>query len=312
MEQSTCAGDLAPYASADAGDTLSWVCDGATLVDASFIELVEGDLTVSSSELSAVSLPKLQEVKGDVTITSNKLIDAVSMPVLTDVGGDLGIKNNQDKSWDLDVSALERVMGSVNINSNKVSWIGNGMPALAQVGGDMEVMYSPAYYWTGHGTAGPGDYAKLTSVGGSLAFTYCGGAAVLNLAGLKTVGLIMRIFDMSDMETLELSSLESVGGQLMIYDNEVLATLDLSSLEWLNVKDKNWYYVLLEELVVHPEPPVRPQSEPQPELQIQIQTLRLSLVPSTTQTPASAQPVTLPSNRNPNQLKVHVRWVRDE
>lgn len=242
--QSTCVGDLAPYASADAGDAISWVCDGATLVDASFIELVEGDLTVSSSDLQSVSLPNLQAVKGDLTITSNKLIGEVSMPALTDVGGDLAIKSNQGTSWDLDMRALERVMGNIDMSFNKVSWVGNGMPALAEVGGDMQVIYSPTDYWTGHGTAGPDDFSKLTSVDGSLTFSNGAGATVLNLNGLETVGSIMRIYGMPEMETLKLSSLESVGGQLLIYDNAVLATLDLSSLKWLNIKEKNWYNVL--------------------------------------------------------------------
>ena len=114
------------------------------------------------------------------------------------------------------------------------------MPALVAVGGEMQVMYSPSESWVGVGTAGPGDFSQLKSVGGQVSFQYCGGATLLNLMRLETVGSIMRIHHNSDMEGLELSSLDYVGGQLLIHDNAVLASLDLSSLEWLNIKEYNW------------------------------------------------------------------------
>ena len=61
QQQRACVGNLEPYST----DKHLYTCDGTTLLNASFLEQLDGDLIVSESQLTAVTLPKLRNVTGD-------------------------------------------------------------------------------------------------------------------------------------------------------------------------------------------------------------------------------------------------------
>jgi hypothetical protein len=93
-EQTACHGDLESYSD----DQDLYICGGATLLNATFLEHLDGSLLVSESDLATVKLPKLRNITGGVTIYNNDYLVAVSLPLLEHIGGDLDVTYNHDSS----------------------------------------------------------------------------------------------------------------------------------------------------------------------------------------------------------------------
>ena len=188
-EQTACHGDLESYSD----DQDLYICGGATLLNATFLEHLDGSLLVSESDLATVKLPKLRNITGGVTIYNSEYLVTVSLPLLEHIGGDLDVTYNHDSSTYAGTYAL---------------------PALRAVGGQVYFYFN---YYLGAVSMG-----SLESVGGQVYFFYSPHYDVaagqdLDMSSLRSVGDNVYFYhNFYSDRNVDMSSLESIGGYLDI------------------------------------------------------------------------------------------------
>lgn len=186
------------------------------------VELVGGNLVVKGG--SAVNLPKLESVSGNVLIGSMDVLEGtVNLPVLKAVGYDLMVMNTKGLS-SIEMASLLLVNGDLKVDNN------DGLMTLSftnldMVAGDLDIN---AYWendpnWEYYGATSV--VLSNANVLGDAMFQYIGKGAELNLG---TVNGNLSVLN-SGLKKLEMTG-EKVSGTLNISQNPVLEEISFPNL----------------------------------------------------------------------------------
>jgi hypothetical protein len=190
---SRCAAGQSCATSADCGSGLT--CDST---DRTCLQTCTGPLTVTSRD-SLSDIRFCREVQGDLTLAVNfTQLLAADLPYLTRVTGALS------DSFGAPLTALElpalRSVGRLTLSSG-----GNVLlPALTQVGGTVEILFSQTRI----------EMPALTQVGGFLHFGYGSNTTRIDVRSLTTVGGNLSITTLSGLTSLNISALNRVTGNV--------------------------------------------------------------------------------------------------
>jgi hypothetical protein len=135
------------------GSVLSGGADRDALVTSGCRE-VAGDLTIVSTDLTALELPKLTTVGGLLYVTDNDAMTSFSLPELTSVGGLVFQLNDALTSFTLSTLTTVDDLLYIAGNAQMTSFT---LPLLSTVGGSLEVV--------GNFSLGALDIPELTAAG---------------------------------------------------------------------------------------------------------------------------------------------------
>jgi hypothetical protein len=161
-----------------------------------------GSLRLEASDVTALSLPDLEQLGGDLVLWESPALDEVSLPALRWIGGDLSLYDDVALA-DLHVPALERIGGTLSVNRMPAIADLDAFAALAVIGGDLYVYHDLA----------------LGRVDGLDALARIGGALIL--------------WELPALHTVSLPQLHGVGAKLDLFEDDALTTLSLPALEEL-------------------------------------------------------------------------------
>lgn len=184
---------------------------------------VDGDLVVEGTGVSAILLPHLETLGGDLVVKDNPSLESVDAPKLDEIPGELVLKDNDALASLQGLSSLTWV-GSALISGLPLLESLAGLDALTGVGGSLALNNNAKL-------ADLTALSKLSVVDGTLTLSMNG--ALQSLAGLDalelTGGLVLWV--MNGLTTLDgLGALATIEGDLSI-----LAT-GLESLEALQLE----------------------------------------------------------------------------
>jgi hypothetical protein len=240
--------------------------------------VVGGDLTISQSALSAVSLPLLDSVGGTLTIADNSSLQSVSLPLLESVFAvvvtssaalttlqvpalatveqDLGIEATSVES--LTLPALTTAGGVVRIAGNELAGAVS-LPELATAGSvivesntalqsvdlsSLATVSGNVSLWS-NGALPSVLFPRLTAVAGSISITLEGALELLWLLGLETVGGTVRV-DRTGLLGLNFAQLTSVGDDFIVVDNTYLGSIAAASMttvgQTVTIDGNSWLF----------------------------------------------------------------------
>ncbi len=190
----------------------NYLCNGEDGEDLLLAGILEGSYTIRNN-MDIHFLSSITEITGDLIVNGTG-ITSLSLPVLEYVGGDLSITSN-NYLINIDISALTSVW-RLSIFSN-ASLTTIDLPALDSVGSSSTIQNNAALTTI--------ELPALDSVGSSLTIGGAGAGnpslTTIELPSLTSVGSLSISYNYA-LTTIELPALESVGGNLSIRDNTVL------------------------------------------------------------------------------------------
>lgn len=191
---------------ASAGGTGVSSIDGDVLIDSpadaedlACVQTIYGSLTIDDGVVQDLSLPSLQEVTGDVTIVFERSggvfpdVESVALPALHTIGG-----------------ALDLLSPNPPGESQNIS-IGFGMPALINLGGDLEIEIA-SFNCSVRGID------ALTHMPGNLAYDSCSadGTASSLLPALVSIGGDLDVTFGSSTQQQFFNSIQTIAGDATI------------------------------------------------------------------------------------------------
>lgn len=193
------------------GNVLLQGIDSSALV-LPYLETIKGDLTIVDTKLEEIHLPNLTAVEGSITINGNRVLRKISMRSLTSIGKDfilsrntkLGIEQATGDSGTIGgpvrMESLRNIDGAMNIEYNdqlKTLYL----PALQTVGRQLFITQNASIWWL--------QARRLVSIGSN-----CKSSS--DSCGSLDVG------SNSKLEALSLDSLDKIEGDLTFQSNSVL------------------------------------------------------------------------------------------
>jgi len=248
----------------------SYVCNGSTqsdggVLDGSYVirnafdvallapfKGISGDLIVQAPGLSALDLPLLQVVGGELTIIDNDTLDSLAGLSSLVSFKSLNITNNDELT---DLSGLEgatKLSGDLTISSNEELSDVSALAAISSVEGDFLIDANPklgSLMGLGNITTVVGDVtvsandtllslsglSALVTISGNLDVASNAKLATFGMDALTTVDGGINVSTNGSLTSLDdLVHVTSVGGYITISSNESLASVTLGSITSLS------------------------------------------------------------------------------
>lgn len=194
---------------------------GLASIDLPRLKTISGNLLVNSTDLETLDLPALRSVGGHLIIQNTSALTTVTgTPGVTSLGGNLTVRNNAALTDLSALTGLTTVTGSLNIQQNNALTAISSLPNLATIGNSLIIRDNTAL-------TAISALANLTTIGGNLTFkenTVL--TSISSLANLANVGGDLIIESCPALTDLSwLGQLTSIGSSLSIKDNAALSNL---------------------------------------------------------------------------------------
>lgn len=181
----------------DGDVVLSSPADLAAIVSA---RAITGSLRAEGSSLTALDLPDLVQVGGDLVLWENASLTDLSLPSLRIVDGGLSLYDSPGISSLQGLSSLREVGGDLSIQRMEGLSSLQGLESLRRVGGRLYLLHDTA----------------LQSLDG--------------LDALAVVGGSIQLWELYALASAELPALHTAGGRLDLFEDDALLSLSMPAL----------------------------------------------------------------------------------
>lgn len=190
---------------------------------------ITGSLTVRAPTITALELPRLETISGNLRISGNDALISIEAPALSLVNGDVTVTAN-DALEDLDgLVSLARIGGDLRVSANpgvtSLSW-----PALEDIGGSLALGRDTG---GAEGSVERVAFEALATIDGTLQVLNSAALEALELDAVTEVGGLF-VSGNPDLPALSLPALANLDGFLTVSDNDALGALALPALTRVN------------------------------------------------------------------------------
>ncbi|MCP4677429.1 MAG: hypothetical protein GY854_18320 [Deltaproteobacteria bacterium] len=197
---------------------------------------ITGNLTVSAAGLSALKLPNLTTIGGDLIVDkSDDLTSLEGLSNLTRIGGNFHLIKNASLEEVVGLENLESIGGNIYFHANTSLRSIDGLSNLKELKGNLWVFNNPAivslegftgltevgghlYTWNNDSLRNLDGYRNIQKIGGGLCFSADDLLEdVTGLSGIKHVHSDLHVFLASSLKSLEgLHNIHTVEGTVYI------------------------------------------------------------------------------------------------
>lgn len=172
--------------------------DAADLAKLQEVEVISGNLTVTETSLSAISLPMLKSIGGDLLVEHNNQLTSFSADMLVGVAGDFNMLFNNNLNA-VDLSNFTVLEGNFTIENEEYDPNGGEIHSVIE---------------------GKFDFSSLLAIGGEFRVYYVRNLKTLDVSALKLIEGDLSVYENSKLEDLMFDVLDEVRGSVHVFASQ--------------------------------------------------------------------------------------------